>query len=111
MAWWIAIQPSWRLAEDGSFNYEAPEDEDWDVLQKGGTSGLYTVVVALSWWVRALTPEIPSDLAWKAVHDLQWVIDQISVNLAPVEKKRPLEDSAPSRKSKRYAQMFYMIMY
>lgn len=27
MAWWIAIQPEWRVKDDGSFNYEVPKDE------------------------------------------------------------------------------------
>ena len=49
MAWWIALQPGWRLADDGSFKYEMPKDEDWCVLRKGGSAGLYVVVVALSW--------------------------------------------------------------
>ena len=102
MAWWIALQPGWRLAEDGSFIYEVPRDEDWAGLHKGGKAGLYTVVVALSWWVRALTPQIPSFCAWMAVRDVQWVIDQICMKRAPAGKKRGLEeDSAASGKSKR----------
>ena len=39
MAWWIALQPGWRLADDGSFKYEAPKNEDWCVLHKGGSAG------------------------------------------------------------------------
>jgi len=109
MAWWIAIQPKWRIADDGSFNYEVPKDEDWSVLHKGGMAGLYTVVVALSWWVRVLTPEMPSFRAWGAVRDVQWVIDQISMKFAPPRKKRRGEDLGPSGKSKkiRYVEMFY----
>ena len=104
MAWWIAIQPKWRIADDGSFNYNIPVDEDWRVLHKGGKTGLYIVVVALSWWVRALTPEIPSFRAWTAVRDVRWVIDQISTKLCtPAMKKRPLEDVAQVGKAKRYA--------
>jgi hypothetical protein len=110
MAWWIALQPEWRICEDGSFIYEAPKDEDWSVLHKGGTAGLYTVVVALSWWVRALTPEITSFRAWGAVRDVQWVIDQICMKFAPAGgKKRRREQSAEdlatsdiSKKKKRY---------
>jgi hypothetical protein len=105
MAWWIALQPEWRVQDDGSFNYKTPKDEDWHVLRKGGRSGLYMVVVALSWWVRALTLEIPSFRTWTAVRDVQWVIDQISKKLAPAApggKKRQREDTAPSRKPKRY---------
>ena len=89
MAWWIALQPEWRIKDDRSFNYKAPKEEDWSVLQKGGTAGLYTVVVALLWWVRVLTPEISASFhAWEAVRDVQWVIEQISVKFAPAIKKR-----------------------
>ena len=102
MAWWIALQPGWRLADDGSFTYDAPKSEDWHALHKGGSAGLYIVVVALSWWVRALMPESPSFRAWTAVRDVQWVIDQIMKRLTPARRKRPLEDSAESGKAKKY---------
>ena len=106
MAWWIALQPAWRVADDGSFNYEVPEGEDWCTLHKGGKAGLYTVVVALSWWVRALTPEIPGFCVWKAVNDVQWVINKILKKCVSSRKKRQREESAPSGKSKRYLQIF-----
>ena len=101
MAWWIALQPVWRVSDDSSFNYTAPGNEDWRVLQKGGSAGLYTVVVALSWWIRALTPESFSSCAWTAVRDVHWVIDQISRKLTPSGTKRALEVSNSSGKSKR----------
>jgi hypothetical protein len=107
MAWWIALQPAWRVADDGSFNYMAPSDEDWRALQKGGSAGLYIVVVALSWWVRALslesllTAESSSFRAWTAVHDVNWVIDRISKKLTPTGKKRAPEGSMLSGKAKR----------
>ena len=109
MAWWIAIQPAWRVKDDGSFNYEAPKDEDWSVLHKGGTAGLYTVVVALSWWIRSLTSENESFRAWGAVRDVQWVIDQIYLKFRPAGgKKRRGENLVPSgmAKKKRWARMF-----
>ena len=87
MAWWIALQPGWRLADDGSFKYEAPKNEDWRVLHKGGSAGLYIVVVALSWWVRALTPEIPSFHAWTAVHNVQWVIMKLPMKTMGIGMK------------------------
>lgn len=103
MTWWIAIQPEWRLADDSSFIYVAPVDEDWRVLHKGGSAGLYTVVVALSWWVRALTPEVPSFRAWTAVRDVQWVIDEIYKKIQPQGKKRGCEDGGQvTPKGKRY---------
>ena len=111
MVWWIALQPGWRLADDGSFNYKAPNNEDWQVLHKGGSAGLYIVIVALSWWVRALTPDSPSFRAWTAVRDVQWVIDQITKKLTPAGKKRQLEDSAESGKAKKYVPTLCMVTY
>ena len=102
MAWWIALQPAWRVADDGLFNYEAPEGEDWCTLHKGGKAGLYTIVVALSWWVKALTPEILGFHAWKAVNDVQWVINKISMMCVTSGKKQQWEEAAPLGKSKRY---------
>jgi hypothetical protein len=101
MSWWIALQPEWRIADNGSFVCEVPEDEDWSELRKGGKAGLYTVVVALSWWVKALTPEIPAFRAWISVQDVQWVINQITRKYMRAGKKRLREDSAPSGKSKK----------
>lgn len=92
MTWWIAIQPKWRVTDDSTFNYVAPVDEDWRVLHKGGSAGLYTVVVALSWWVMSLTPESPSFRVWTAVRDVQWVIDEIYKKIKPQGKKRSCED-------------------
>ncbi|KIJ95407.1 hypothetical protein K443DRAFT_11414 [Laccaria amethystina LaAM-08-1] len=68
MAWLLAIQLTWRLSDDTLFVYKAPPDKDWKSLSKGGSAGLYTVVVTLSWWIQAL----PSDLSpclyeWLAV--------------------------------------------
>ena len=88
MAWWIALQPDWRVQDDGSFNYEVPKDEEWTVLRKTGKAGLITVVAALSWWVKALTPDISSFRAWTVVHDVKWVIDQITVKFEKQAKKK-----------------------
>ena len=96
MTWWFAIQPTWRLSDNASFVYEAPPDEDWRLLHKGGSAGLYTVVVALSWWIRALPLHLPCLRAWSAVRDVQWVIDQIYDMVLHTTKgiKRGREDLA-----------------
>ena len=44
MAWWISLQLEWRIADNRLFNYKAPKDEDWSLLHKSGTAGLYTVM-------------------------------------------------------------------
>ena len=63
MAWWIAIKPDWRLSDDVTFIYDVPNGEDWRQLHKGRSAGLYTIVVALSWWVGALPVEPPCSCA------------------------------------------------
>lgn len=101
MAWWIAIQPKWRLADDSSFVYVAPADEEWDILQKGGSAGLYTLIVALSWWINVLIPKDLSTRAWTTVRDVQWVIDQIHKKVPVMGKKRGHDDVAQSGKRKK----------
>ena len=52
MKWWTAIQPSWRQSMvDGILTKDIPDDdsEKWGGLMKGGTAGIYMVIVALSW--------------------------------------------------------------
>ncbi|KIJ96212.1 hypothetical protein K443DRAFT_124517 [Laccaria amethystina LaAM-08-1] len=102
MAWWIVIQPTWRLANNSSFIYETPGMEDWRSLQKGGASGLYTIIIALSWWIKALSPADSSICAWTAIHDVNWVIDQIyeKIGGASQGKKQGCEEPSTSGKGK-----------
>ncbi|KIJ90795.1 hypothetical protein K443DRAFT_135619 [Laccaria amethystina LaAM-08-1] len=86
MAWWIAIQPRWRLTDNATFVYDVPSDEDWHFLHKGGSAGLYVVVVALSWWIRVLPAEPLPLRAWSAVRDVRWVIDQICMKVSSNSK-------------------------
>ena len=76
--WWTLLQPPWRKDEDLSLVhfYDIPSDETWQVLRKGGTAGIYVVVVGLSWWIKAQQPECDDD-AWYTVNDLSWVIQQM----------------------------------
>ena len=52
-SWWSALQPSWRILPSGQYSREVPADETWANLRKSGSSGIYTVIMALSWWARA----------------------------------------------------------
>jgi hypothetical protein len=45
---------------------------------KGGTTGIYTVVVALSWWVKAVGKSAGGEDVSMAVRDVTWVLDQVS---------------------------------
>jgi hypothetical protein len=77
MKWWRMMQPSWRIPKEGDLLVcKAPIDGNWQVLRKGGTSGIYTVVMGLSWWIKA--QGIAHDVnAWTTVSDLLWVIKEM----------------------------------
>lgn len=96
MQWWRTMQPSWRSeGVENSLVRKTPEGENWETLRKGGTAGIYVVLMGLSWWVKAqhVVPDID---AWASVDDLLWVIEQMKKGMAvPVRLsvKRPREES------------------
>ncbi|TFK18459.1 hypothetical protein FA15DRAFT_547960, partial [Coprinopsis marcescibilis] len=75
--WWSDLQPEWRNADNidnmtswGTGN--VPADTNWGGLDRGGTAGLYTVVVPLAW---SLSDESPSkDELWPMVDDVAWAL-------------------------------------
>ncbi|EDR04504.1 uncharacterized protein LACBIDRAFT_330690 [Laccaria bicolor S238N-H82] len=89
---------------DSSFIYAMPAAEDWCSLHKGGAAGLYTVVMALSWWIKALSPADSSIYTWTAVHDVSWVINHISekIGRASQGKKQGCKEPSLSGKGKRF---------
>ena len=74
------MQPPWRRfpGPKGPLDLvqDALESETWQGLKKGGTAGLYTVVMGLSWWIKAQRNK-PDPIAWAAVDDISWVIKQM----------------------------------
>ena len=75
------MQPPWWLfrGEEGPLDLvrKTLEAETWQGLKKGGTAGMYTVVMGLSWWIKAQRNK-PDPIAWAAVDDISWVITQLS---------------------------------
>ena len=83
MKWWRALQPSWRRGQvEGVLEKDVPRGEKWDGLAKGGTAGIYVVVMALSWWIKAIETPAPEGEAWGVVQDLCWVLTQIQSAIA-----------------------------
>ena len=77
VAWWRQLQPPWRTRVSGTLSQDVPETEDWANLAKGGTAGIYTVVVALSWWIRALGTASDTTEVLLMVQDLLWVLQRL----------------------------------
>jgi hypothetical protein len=74
--WWEGLQPSWRAQEGGILSRNTPKEENWLLLRKGGTAGIYTAIIGLSWWIKAQTTEHDAQ-SWIMVNDLTWVIHQM----------------------------------
>jgi len=81
MKWWTSLQPTWRKMVDGTLTKDVPVDEKWGALMKGGTTGIYTVVIGLSWWIKALDTVEDGGDASVAVRDVTWVLDQVGGTL------------------------------
>jgi hypothetical protein len=66
--WWISLQPQWRgplLA-----THHVPDDVDWGGLRVGGPSGIFLVIVCLSWWI----PMDNSAHLISLIQDVTWVL-------------------------------------
>ena len=94
VAWWNAMQPSWRIKHDGSLSREAPAKELWTSLRKGGSAGLYVVVMALSWWICKLEAGSDELQAWDIVDDVTWLLSSVMRAASPSGIKRALPDIA-----------------
>ena len=67
------MQPEWRSDSDGMLIQDTPPGEDWVAVNKGGSAGMYFVVVSLSWWVMAEGTGANNSLnVWSAVADISW---------------------------------------
>ena len=90
-AWWTLLQPSWRIQGDSLVRLP-PQGENWEGIRKGGTAGIYIVIMGLSWWIKSQLMERDAN-AWTAVHDVSWVIQEMIMSTSsPVKTpKRPLE--------------------
>lgn len=97
MDWWTLLQPVWRKDDNTATSLvlfrDIPMGKTWQGLRKGGTAGIYVVVMGLSWWIKAQQTAYDAN-AWSAVDDLSWVIQQMNQHTASgvVSKKRALDE-------------------
>ena len=57
------------------------EDETWGSLAKGGTAGLYTIMMSLSWWIKQVASDGSLADAWMSVKDVSWVLHEVTESL------------------------------
>ena len=96
MEWWKKIQLSWRVSgSEGVLPLfrDVPATETWQAIRKGGTAGVYTIVMGLSWWIMAQRVERDAN-AWSVVDDVTWLIQQMKNDMAlpPPTQKRTHEE-------------------
>jgi hypothetical protein len=97
LKWWNHLQPEWR-GEWPNFSYEAPEDGQWQELQKGGPNGFFIILLSYCWWgAHALTAQgeaiNPAHKIWtEAFNDLEWVLNEIIEDLGDAQKRARDED-------------------
>jgi len=107
IAWWSALQPSWRVSDSSAvLSKNVPANETWAALGKGGSAGLYVVIMALSWWINAVGADAEGSGIWVIVEDFTWVLQQVhEIKIKSHVKKRgtTVEESTVA---KRYA--FYI---
>ena len=86
------LQPEWRKDSiEGSliFCHDVPIGETWQGMRKGGTAGIYIIVMALSWWIKAQ----------KAEHDVEAWSTITSMGDPAVESKNGFSHYSPQETS------------
>ena len=81
------MQPSWRN-QGGALMHDVPQGETWQTLRKGGTAGIYVVMMGLSWLIKAeqSSNAEPVTDAWTLVDDIFWVIMQMKKGMGLIEQ-------------------------
>ena len=61
-------------------------------MRKGGSAGLYVVVMALSWWICKLEAGSDELQAWDIVDDVTWLLSSVMRTASPSGVKRASPD-------------------
>lgn len=75
--WWLTIQPTTRKAWPPTYE-PLPDDFSFDYFNYGGPNGVFLMILCLSWWANALSPNTDHTNFKLVVHDVCWVLEQIS---------------------------------
>jgi hypothetical protein len=75
--WWLTIQPITRKAWPPTYE-PLPEGFSFDYFNRGGPNAVFLVILCLTWWANALTPDTDNTSFKLVVHDVHWVLEQIA---------------------------------
>jgi hypothetical protein len=69
--WWKVINPTWRIAKDGTLKRDG--EGSLDMMKVPGANGFLSVLVCLKWW-----KEGGGEGDWAdSVADVTWVLERL----------------------------------
>ncbi|TFK80100.1 hypothetical protein K466DRAFT_504480, partial [Polyporus arcularius HHB13444] len=83
--WWMRLQPSTRRAPESAWpmpRVAPPSLDAWSDVRRGGSNGLFMVVMCLAWWTTALGGDADTADIKEAVGDVVWACEQMAPTLA-----------------------------
>jgi hypothetical protein len=75
--WWITIQPTTRKIWPLTYT-PLPEGFSFDYFNRGRPNGVFLMILCLAWWANALTTYTDHTTFRLVVHDVHWVLEQVS---------------------------------
>ena len=99
--WWASLQPAGRITASGAFTHTISDGETWGKTQKGGPNGFNTVLIALSFWLGAVTKaKAEPKECEEMIQDVLWVVDSMLTALKHSKKRVRDEDESggPSKR-------------
>ena len=97
--WWEGLQPAWRVVQTRTTPDDYVAADDWPKLRKAGNNGIFTVILALSWWMENIKKGDGASKFFEARDDVSWVLDQLNVD-------RPSLKSGGRSSRKRYVNVY-----
>ena len=108
------MQLSWRN-QGGQLVRDVLQGETWQTLKKGGTSGIYVVIMGLSWLIEPEKSEHAKHETdtWTLVEDISWVIQQMKNGMPTIQvaQKRAHDPDAENFTRKMYDLFFLPIRH
>jgi hypothetical protein len=95
--WWEGMQPGWRLDDKMKLARKVTDNPEnaWSssTLYHAGPIGFRLIIMALAWWGEVIKDQQQAEF-FKAVEDVQWVLEQILQSFAskPMTMKRQVDD-------------------
>jgi len=77
LEWWLTIQPTTRKMWPPTYE-PLPEGFSFDYFNRGGPNGVFLVVLCLTWWANALTPDTDHTSFKLVTNDVCWVLEQVA---------------------------------